>query len=378
MTAVPTAGDALERARAAAGPRARAWRAPGRANLIGEHTDYNDGLVLPVALDMATCVAGTPGGDVVRLRSLEEPGDVVVDVATGRGPERGWGRYARAVVRALRDDGVAVRGFDGVVASDVPVGSGLSSSAALEVALAHALADDPLDPLRIATICRRAENVYVGVECGIMDQLASAAGVEGHALLIDCRTNEVEPVPLPPAVRVLLVDSGTARGLSDGEYNARRAQCERAAAALGVRSLRDATPAGLDARRGDMDEGDYRRARHVVTENERVRAAAAALRAGRLDALGDLFDAAHRSLAADFDVSLPELDALVEAAAGTPGVLGARLTGAGFGGCTVNLVDAAAAEDAAAAVLDAYEAATGRRTRAWLSGAATGAGPVDA
>lgn len=375
---MPARGGAVERARAATGGRARAWRAPGRANLVGEHTDYNEGLVLPVALDMETCIAGERGGGVVRLRSLEEPGEAEVDLATGRGPERGWGRYVRAVVLALRDDGVPVRGLDGVVASDVPVGSGLSSSAALEVALACALADEPLDALRIATICRRAENVYVGVECGIMDQLASAGGVEGHALLIDCRTNGVEPVPLPPSVRVLVIDSGIARGLSDGEYNERRAQCERAATALGLHSLRDATLDVLDARRGDMGAADYRRARHVVTENERVRAAAAALRSGRLDDLAGLFRAAHRSLAGDFEVSLPEIDALVDAAAGTPGVLGARLTGAGFGGCTVNLVDAAAAEDAADAVLDAYEAATGRRTRAWLSGAAPGAGPVGA
>jgi galactokinase len=224
----------------------------------------------------------------------------------------------------------------------------------------------------LAGICQRAENVYVGVETGIMDQLASAAGRAGHALLIDCRTNHVEPVPLPAGVAVLVIDSTVRRGLGDSEYNERRAQCAEAARLLGVASLRDATARDLE-RLGDEGEVVFRRARHVVTENERVGAVVHALREGRLDVVGELFRASHRSLAADYEVSVPELDALAQAAWETPGVIGARLTGAGFGGCTVNLVPADDAEAVAGEVADRYTRATSTRARWWVSSAAAGA-----
>jgi galactokinase len=340
--------------RVAAGAE-QAFRAPGRANLIGEHTDYNDGFVLPAALELATYVVGRPRDDgVVSLRSLE--GEIE--------------RFVDAVVRALRDDGIDVGGFEGVVASDIPIGAGLSSSAALEVVLACALAGSELEPARLAAICHRAENVYLGTKSGIMDQLTGAAGRAGHALLIDCRDLSVQPIPISPDVSLLVVDSGVRRELAESAYNERVAECRAAAEALGVPSLRDAT--ALDGLSGVL----LRRARHVATENERVLAAAEALRAGRLEELGHLLSASHTSLAGDFDVSTPELDALVGIADETDGVIAARLTGAGFGGCTVNLVRAEDGEAVGREVVARYARETGIETRFWVSKPAAGAGPV--
>jgi galactokinase len=362
----------------AAGPGAwLAFRAPGRANLIGEHTDYNDGFVLPVALEPATWVCGRPADGVLRLDSLDRPGTVEVDLATGAGPTEGWGRYVTAVVRALRDADADLRGFTGVLASDLPLGGGLSSSAAMELAVAKAVLASDLPDVELARICLRAEDHYVGMHVGIMDQLASAASRAGHALLIDCRSLALRPVPFPRSLRVVVLDSAVPRELADSEYNARRAQCEQAASALGVAALRDADPEMLERHRQRLDEVVYRRARHVVTENARVLAAAAALEEGRVAELGSLFAAAHRSMAEDYEASLPELDLLVSLAAETGGVRAARLTGAGFGGCTVNLVEVDRAEAAAAEILDRYQAATGRQGRAWVSTPADGAGPAE-
>jgi galactokinase len=362
----------------AAGPGAwLAFRAPGRANLIGEHTDYNDGFVLPVALEPATWVCGRPADGVLRLDSLDRPGTVEVDLATGAGPTKGWGRYVTAVVRALRDADADLRGFAGVLASDLPLGGGLSSSAAMELAVAKAVLASDLPDVELARICLRAEDHYVGMHVGIMDQLASAASRAGHALLIDCRSLAMRPVPFPRSLRVVVLDSAVPRELADSEYNARRAQCEQAASALGVAALRDADPEMLERHRRRLDEVVYRRARHVVTENARVLAAAAALEEGRVAELGPLFAAAHRSMAEDYEASLPELDLLVSLAAETGGVRAARLTGAGFGGCTVNLVEVDRAEAAAAEILDRYQAATGRQGRAWVSTPADGAGPAE-
>jgi galactokinase len=362
----------------AAGPGAwLAFRAPGRANLIGEHTDYNDGFVLPVALESATWVCGRPADGVLRLDSLDRPGTVEVDLATGAGPTEGWGRYVTAVVRALRDADADLRGFTGVLASDLPLGGGLSSSAAMELAVAKAVLASDLPDVELARICLRAEDHYVGMHVGIMDQLASAASRAGHALLIDCRSLALRPVPFPRSLRVVVLDSAVPRELADSEYNARRAQCEQAASALGVAALRDADPELLERHRQRLDEVVYRRARHVVTENARVLAAAAALEAGRVAELGPLFAAAHRSMAEDYEASIPELDLLVSLAAETGGVRAARLTGAGFGGCTVNLVEVDRAEAAAAEILDRYQAATGRQGRAWVSTPADGAGPAE-
>ena len=351
-------------------------RAPGRANLIGEHTDYNLGFVLPVALELTTYLAGTRRPREIHLRSLNEPGGVAIDLE--RPPERvdGWGGYVSAVVRALIDEGVPVQGLDGVIGSSVPPGAGLSSSAALEIALATALSPN-LAPVHKAELCRRAEHDYVGVQVGIMDQLASAAARADHALLIDCSDNSIEHVPIPRELAVLIIDSGTGRDLQSSAYNDRRGDCEEAARVLSASSLRDITLDELEDGRDRMSGIAYRRARHVITENERVLATVAALDAVDFDAVGDLFAEAHRSYAQDFEASLTEIDALVDIACRTPGVVAARLTGGGFGGCTVNLVHRTAAGEAARTIASTYEDSIGKNARWWLSEPAAGAGPVD-
>ena len=345
-------------------------RAPGRANLMGEHTDYNDGYVLPVALDMTVSVGGRPTDGMIRLRSIGSREEAVVDPSDGSGPTTGWGRYVAAVVRVFLEEGIRIRGIDGAIASDLPSGSGLSSSAALEVAVAMALVDEPMDPIRLARLCQRAENVHVGVQCGIMDQMASVASHAGTALLLDCRSLAMDHVPVPSGLELLIVHSGQRRSLDGGDYNRRRAECREAARLLGVRSLRDierieeigALPAPLDAR-----------ARHVVAENARTLATADALRRDDRDALGALFAASHASLATDFAVSTPALDTLVEMAAATDGVVASRMTGAGFGGCAINLVDADMPDGEVAGLVARYEERTGLRAQTWRSAASPGA-----
>ena len=353
-------------------------QAPGRANLIGEYTDVNEGWVLPVALELRSVLAGRGGGDRLVLRSLDLPDEGVaeVDLSTGAGPDRGWGRYATSVVAVLREQGLSLRGFDGVLASDVPIGAGLSSSAALEVAVALAVLDEPVDPLRLAQLCQRAENEGVGVQSGLMDQLASTGTRDDAALLLDCRDLTTEHVPLPAGLGVLVVDSAVSRSLSSSAYNERRAQCEQAAADLGVRSLRDASADLLQERWASMDDVVRRRARHVISENARVLRTADVLRSGDTSLLGDLLAASHASLQRDFEVTVPELDLLVAAAMATPGVVGSRMTGAGFGGCTVALVELERAEQVRDEVCRRYADASGRTPRAWVSRAAGGASVV--
>jgi len=348
------------------------YRAPGRVNLIGDHTDYNEGFVLPLALDLACVVDARPTEDGrIRLRSEDVPGEVDL-AADGRdlASSEGWGRYAAGVAKVLSQRGREPVGLEGTVSSSVPVGAGLSSSAALEVALALALCDaagfEP-ETLELARACQEAEQVATGVPCGIMDQLASLAGRRDHALLLDCRSLETTPIRLPPGLAVVVVHSGVARALAGSAYAERRAACEAAAARLGLRSLRHATPAQV---------ADEPRARHVVSENARVLAAADALARGELDALGPLLSASHASLRDDFEVSTPELDALVRALE-EAGALGARLTGAGFGGCAVALARAAEAEQVAAAACGTYATSTGREPQSWICAAADGAGKID-
>ena len=363
--------SALDRLAAALGRTPEvAFGAPGRANLIGEHTDYNGGLVLPVALDLRTYVGGRFVPEpVLSLTSLEEPGDAAVDLDTGAGPETGWGRYATGVVRAALDERYALRGFEGFVASDVPIGAGLSSSAALEVAVALAVLEEHPGDLALARMCRRAENVYCGTQSGIMDQLTATAAVAGHALLIDCLDETFESVPIPNDLTVLVVDSAVRRTLAGSGYNERRAECERAAAALGIGALRAARLADIEP----LGDTERRRVRHVVTENQRVLEAVAALRGRDGDALRGLFTQSHRSLAEDFEVSTPEIDRLVDLAATAPGVVAARMTGGGFGGCIVCLAEPDGANRAGARITAQYENATGRRARYWISRPAPGA-----
>jgi galactokinase len=308
-------------------------RAPGRVNLIGDHTDYTGGLVLPVAIDRATTVELERGVPWVELISAEDDEPAFVDLASPVEPSLvrpGWARYVAGVVHVVRP---TVGGI-GFVTTTLPLGAGLASSAALEVAVALALGFEGT-PVGLARACQQAEHLASGVPCGIMDQLASAAGVQGHALLIDCATLDLTPVPLPDGVDVVVVDSGQRRSLADSRYGVRRAQCEEAAAQIGP--LRDASPADVD---GIRDDDLRRRARHVVSENARVQGFAAALASGDLAAAGALMVESHVSLRDDFDVSTPRLDELVERLVASPGVFGARLTGAGFGGFLVALADA--------------------------------------
>jgi len=348
----------------------RWFRAPGRVNLIGDHTDYHDGFVLPLAVDRDCVVAARPRDDGrVTAQSLELPG--VVDVAADGSDEPvsvepSWGRYVAGVVRALVEAGRAPSGVDAVLSSSVPAGSGLSSSAALEVAVALALGGSALPSRVLALACQHAEHLATGVPSGAMDQLASVLGEAGHALLIDCRTLDAEPIPLPERLAVVVLHSGVTRTLAGSAYADRYAAGQTVAVRLGIRALRDAS---LDQVR------DEPVARHVVTENRRVLDFADALRTGDATRLGALLLASHASLRDDYEVSTPELDLAVDLLV-EHGAIGARLTGAGFGGCVVALAERTGARDVATKTLARYRAETRLDTAAFVVRAVDGAGPL--
>jgi galactokinase len=356
------------------------WAAPGRVNLIGEHTDYNDGFCLPFALPHRVTVSGRRGSPGVwRVRSLALPQPVTFGVAQlVPGGVRGWAAYVAGVVWALRSAGHDVSGADLVIKSDVPTGAGLSSSAALECAVLRALhdlsgLDIPLD--QQVRLAQQAENDYVGMPCGIMDQSAAVLSLPGHALFLDARSGEAEQVPLNVAdawLAVLVIDTRAPHELVDGEYAARRASCERAASLLGVPALRDVAVADLPAaletlRKAPDGEVTARRARHVVTENARVLETVKMLRAGELRGIGPLLTASHASLRDDFEVTVAQLDTAVDAALAA-GALGARMTGGGFGGCVIALVEAGKADAVGGAVAKAY-AEAGFDPPAWFTAA---------
>ncbi|PZF86895.1 galactokinase, partial [Micromonospora endophytica] len=351
-----------------ASPPAGRWAAPGRVNLIGEHTDYNDGFVLPFALPLRTVVAAAPAAEDRWQVWSELTGETVsfgtAEVtATGSGtpgPVTGWAAYVAAVVWALREAGHRVPGARLAVASDVPLGAGLSSSAALEAAVLAALVDLgglDLPAEQQPRLAQRAENGYVGAPTGIMDQSAVIRCHAGHALFLDCRTEQVEHIPFelePAGLAVLVIDSQAPHRHADGEYAARRASCERAAKQLGVTALRDVPAEQLDDALARLtDDETRRRVRHVVTENQRVLDTVALLRAERVRQIGPLLTASHTSMRDDFAITVPEIDTAVEAALAA-GALGARMTGGGFGGCVLALVEAAQADQVAAAVTAAY------------------------
>jgi galactokinase len=332
----------------AADDQIRVVRAPGRVNLIGEHTDHNDGFVMPAAIGLEIRIAVLPTDDRRVEITLDDTGETDgFDLDPIGPPRRTWIDYAAGTARALSQAGSPVRGFRGHLASTLPRGAGLSSSAALEMATAWALAPagrPDLDPLSVAQAGRRAENEYIGVQSGLMDQFASACGVRDHAMLLDCRSLDWRPVALPlDEVTIVVCHSGSPRHLDASAYNERRAECERAVAAIsavvpGVRTLRDVDARLLAEHESRLDPVAARRARHVIDENDRVLATEKAFAAGDLAEVGRLFAASHQSLRDLFEVSSPELDALVDVAQSTEGVVAARLTGAGFGGSTVNLV----------------------------------------
>lgn len=361
--------DLRSRFQARFGPRTpapRAFFAPGRVNLIGEHTDYNDGFVLPVALELGTTVIAAPRDDRrirVHTVNLGQTAELDLD-RPGAGNTGRWIDYIEGVAHMVDTRIRPIRGADLLVAGDVPRGAGLSSSAALEMATGFALlslAGATIDRVALALAGQAAEHAFVGARCGIMDQLVSACARAGSALLVDCRSLATEAVPLPGGpVAILVTDTRKRHALATSEYNTRRAECERGVALLAsalpdLRALRDVTEEAFTEHASLLPEPIVRRVRHVVTENARTRFAADALRRGDMAAVGAAFIASHRSLQHDYEVSCPELDALVDLAVAQPGVHGARMTGGGFGGSTVSLVDESALDAVMAAVRDAYQ-----------------------
>jgi len=352
-------------------------RAPGRVNLIGEHTDYNDGFVLPMAIDRAIWIALRPRDDgTVWIHSLDFDEDASFSLSALQHGSGDWVEYPKGVAWALQGAGYHLRGWEGIVAGDVPLGAGLSSSAALELATARAFAatsDLPWDAATMARLGQKAENEWVGMNCGIMDQMISAAGLAGHALLIDCRSLETDPVPLPPGTAVVVMDTATRRGLVDSEYNVRRAQCEAAARYFGVPALRDVSYEQFRVRAAGLDEVTRRRAHHVITENDRTLQAATAMGRGDAVEMGRLMDDSHTSMRDDFEISCDELNTMVAIARQEPGCYGARMTGGGFGGCAVALVHAGAAPAFAGRVAANYQQTTGLTPSLYICQAASGA-----
>jgi galactokinase len=332
------------------------WAAPGRVNLIGEHTDYNDGFVLPLAIDRrVTVAAARRPDDLLRILSLEKGTAEVPLVSMRPGAVEGWAAYVAGAVWSLAQEGVRVGGLDLVLTSDLPVGSGLSSSAAVECSTLLAARDlygGPQDLMQLARIAQRAENEMVGVPCGIMDQTASIACTAGHVLLLDTRSLTTRQIPFDldrAGLSLLVIDTRVSHALADGAYAERRGACQQAARLLGIPALRDATEAMLEASRDRLGELRYRRARHVVRENGRVLEVVRVLNVDRPDRIGPTLTASHASLRDDYQVSAAELDLAVEMAI-TAGALGARMTGAGFGGCALALVPAGAARTVAEAI----------------------------
>jgi len=348
-------------------------------NLIGEHTDYNAGFVLPMAIERGVTFAVTRRADgAATFRSASEPGTATLDLRTPLEPGRAdWARYPAGVIAGYQRLGWTIPGFDAVVTADLPAGGGLSSSAALEVATAvavEALCGRSLEPLERALLCQRAEHEFAGVPCGAMDQCAVVFGLSGHAILIDCRSHEIRAVPFGDGdVSLLVVNSGVRHSLADGEYARRRAECEAAAAGLGGGSLRDVTPTTWAARRDALSQPERRRAAHVLAENDRTLAFVAALERRDWPTAGRLMHESHASLRDLYQVSCRELDVLCEIAAGLPGVFGCRMTGGGFGGCAVALAAADATDSIMAALRQGYRSTTGIDAEMFATRAAAGA-----
>ena len=356
-------------------------RSPGRVNLIGEHTDYNDGFVLPMAIDRAAWIALRPRADNQVLAistAFNQRRQFTLD-RLPRPAEVAWIDYLIGVAWALQERGCTLRGWEGVVSGDVPIASGLSSSAALELATArafYAVSDFEWDAAAMAKVSMAAENNWLGIKTGIMDPMISAAGIENRALLIDCRSLETYSAPLPPRTAVIIMDTGTRRGLVDSEYNQRREQCEAAARCFGLPALRDIDVAAFNRRAAELEPLIRKRARHVVYENDRTLRAREAMNDGDAAALGQLMNESHISLRDDFDVSSQALDIIVACANAETACYGARMTGAGFGGCAVALVKAGNAADFVDSVRKCYTAATKLTPAIYVSQASRGAETV--
>ncbi|MBI5034275.1 MAG: galactokinase [Chloroflexi bacterium] len=359
------------------------FRAPGRVNLIGEHTDYNDGFVLPIAIDRAMLIAARKRNDrIVRMVALdlrEAQAEFSLDAPIERVEKNKWSNYVRGVAWAMQARGLLLSGVDLMMHGDVPIGSGLSSSAALEVCTAtmfREMSELEISKLEIVRLCQRAENEFVGVKSGIMDQFISALAQTDSALLIDCRDLSYQNVTLPHGVTFVVCDTSKRRGLVDSEYNTRRAECEQAAKFFGVKALRDVSFDRFERSEKDLPPMVAKRARHVVTENARVLQAVEAAKQNDLTTFGKLMNASHESLRDDYQVSCAELDTMVEIARQQPGCLGARLTGAGFGGCTVNLVEDKSVDAFVANVAREYQRQTGLTPQVYACHAMAGAGKL--
>jgi galactokinase len=370
------------------GASASVYRAPGRVNLIGEHTDYNDGLVMPAAIGFSCWVAITPRDDrrlVLYSENFRETYEANLDELGSQGSGH-WADYPLGVAWALQDAGYRLRGANLYIAGDVPLGAGLSSSAAIEVSAGYSLlsvATHVIDRTKLALLCQRAENEFVGARVGIMDQFVSCHGQAGHALLIDCRSLEFRSLRIPPGVRLVICNTMVKHKLQASQYNVRRAECEEAVRKLSEalpesRSLRDVSLEQLAENRALLSESLYRRCRHVISENERVRKLADIFGAGKVEGLREVMAASHKSLRHDYDVSCRELDEMVEIAGRQRGVYGARMTGGGFGGCTINFVDVEHAAEFQRRVSVEYEAAIGLRPDIYICEASQGAELVEA
>lgn len=361
-------------------------QAPGRVDLMGSHTDYNEGYVLTMPIDRTTWIAARPRDDrQVRIHSLNlESGETFSLDDLQHSAAAPWTNYVRGVAKVLQDEGYALRGFDGLVHSTVPFGSGLSSSAALEVATAtlfNDLCGLGLDAVRLAVLCQRAENTFVGVNCGILDQYTSAAGRAGHVLLLDCRHLTHTVPPLHQDIAIVIGDTRYRRALTGSEYPQRRAQCESAAATLAqrypdVRTLRDVTLEQLEAARASLDETVYRRARFIIQENQRVLDLAEALSTKDVPCIAALTTESFAGARDLYEIVVPQMEAMIAAMRGAPGVLGARQAGAGFGGCMVAFVERDCVDDFSAHVRAAYQDATGIESAVYAVEAAPGAGPL--
>jgi galactokinase len=365
------------------GGQPRIYCAPGRVNLIGEHTDYNDGFVMPSAIGFCTWVAaGARPGRKLRAYSDIYEEEITLSLEELSGPPGGhWGDFIRGVASTLQQAGHKLVGTDLVIHGEVPLGAGLSSSASLEVAVALALAGVAgvnCSRLELVKLCQKAEHEYVGTRCGIMDQFAASFSEEGHALLLDCRSLEYRLLPVPQNLRLVVCNSMVRHELASGEYNLRRSDCENGVKLLqahlpAVRALRDVEIHELERYKPDLPQRVYRRCRHVITENQRVLQAAAALEASDAERFGQLMYQSHASLREDYEVSCRELDLLVALASALPGIFGARMTGGGFGGCTVNLVRADSVAGFQTGIAQAYLSETGIMPKVYVCEPARGA-----
>lgn len=341
------------------------YRAPGRVNIIGEHTDYNDGFVMPMNTAVFTYIAASPRNDrQVRVHSVlfAETFEFNLDTVEAGGAPA-WAEYAKGVAFVLQDEGFELTGADLLIDGEIPLGGGLSSSASMEAVIGVALLGSSgleADPMKLALMCQRAERDFAGVPCGIMDQAVICCCPQHHAIKLDCRSLEIQPIRLSEELCLLVVDSGVKHQLSDGGYKQRRAECDFAIDFLrksepGISSYRDVSPSMVEQYEKELGELPFRRARHVVGETQRVRDAQAAIDCGDLEVLGKILNTSHASLRDDFMVSCAELDFLQQAAVETPGVYGARMVGGGFGGCTITLLDPACLDDARAHIVRAYK-----------------------